>query len=364
MHSAAGCKAAWWGASRAGLHTRPPQWPPGRQPHQTRCSRQSGTGSRRHRRLSRATRAPSSSWQGAGIRSGWPSSRSRSPGPSWHRLSYAEWTGDPPTWPQSRPDRCKGEGRQKALHQRPSPPLAISHHRALVPTARSLAARFSFPVLTRSPFLLLTRCPVVPSQTPLPLHLTLAGASPRGVVLTYSWSGTARPCGTRTRGKGSPECTMQSQAHHHPERPAATKAMRVEGLHQRGREPVACRLPVPAGTLGPSKVPRSGLVQVRGPWCVNKGMADAHRPSGPIPSPLLGICQVPCWLRQGLQYLSPLSHHRPGHSEHWAHMNGQNSPGSHARAPLLLSPRGSCLCPTLATAVGRPGPTQLFAQVA
>lgn len=67
LHSAAGCKPAWWGASQEGLHTRPPQWPPGCWPHWMRCSRPSGTGSRLHRRLSRAPRDPSSSWQGAGI---------------------------------------------------------------------------------------------------------------------------------------------------------------------------------------------------------------------------------------------------------------------------------------------------------
>lgn len=66
LRSAAGCKPAFPGASQADPHTQRPRQPPGHWPHQTRRSRQSGTGSRPHRRLSRASRAPSSSWWGAG----------------------------------------------------------------------------------------------------------------------------------------------------------------------------------------------------------------------------------------------------------------------------------------------------------
>ena len=83
--------------------------------------------------------------------------------------------------------------------------------------------------------------------------------------------------------KPSPPPSQEARCH---------QGQAVTGWHQPCGEPVTCRLPVPTHSLGPSKAPRSRPVQVRGPLCTNKGMADANRPFGLNPGPPLGICQA------------------------------------------------------------------------
>lgn len=184
-------------------------------------------------------------------------------------------------------------------------------------------------------------------------------------MCAVAWSGHAWPWGTWTQRKGQCPSHMQSQAHHHPMRPGATKATRVEGLHQPCREPVACRLPVPLHTLGPSKVPHSGLVQVRGPLYRNKGIADAHRPLGPTwPTP--GHVEPRALMAQtdGTSSIFP---NPPATSLETlgttcAHKDGQNSPGPHAQASPQSPPVTAAPPPHSSHSCGSPRPPNLFAQ--
>lgn len=127
----------------------------------------------------------------------------------------------------------------KSSAQRPSPrpcsPLPTATHWG--PTTRSLAASLpAFLSSPASPLLFLTRSPVTPRQTPgFELSCRHLPEGPCSPTCGVTWSGPAWPWGTRTSGQCPQH--MQSQAHHHPARPGAAKAVMVEGLQQPCREP-------------------------------------------------------------------------------------------------------------------------------
>lgn len=145
------------------------------------------------------------------------------PGPGSTNCHTQERTGDPPTWPvlTSGPVRVGG-GTLCIKGQAPPPApalLAISHHRALVPTTQSLAApRPSFPVLTCIPF-----SSPGPLSAPARLHCLCWGHLPEGPC--------SPTCGValRHRRKGQP------QLHHaKPSPPPSCKARCHQG-HEGGR---------------------------------------------------------------------------------------------------------------------------------
>lgn len=127
----------------------------------------------------------------------------------------------------------------KSSAQRPSPrpcsPLPTATHWG--PTTRSLAASLpAFLSSPASPLLFLTRSPVTPRQTPgFELSCRHLPEGPCSPTCGVTWSGPAWPWGTRTSGQCPQH--MQSQAHRHPARPGAAKAVMVEGLQQPCREP-------------------------------------------------------------------------------------------------------------------------------
>lgn len=155
LRSAAGCRPACPGASRADPRTQHPRQPPGHRPHQTRHSRWSGTGSRPHRRPSRASRAPSSSWWGVERSEAGPAARSE----------VQAWGG------------VGGPGAEWG-----PPSLAHPHGAWLLPSQGSCPHMDLFLLLTGSPS-------PQPDSTRSRSNLSGGGASPRGAMLTHVCSG-------------------------------------------------------------------------------------------------------------------------------------------------------------------------------
>lgn len=179
LRSAAGCRPACLGASRADLRTQHPQQPPGHRPHQTRRSRRSGTGSRPHRRLSRGSRALSSSWWGVERSEAGPAARSEVQAQGG--VVGARSGDPPPASPSSEHRAVQVRGREpcsKTQIQACSPipttvPGPYKHRAWLLPSQGSRPHM--------DPFLLLTRSPSPqPDSTPSRSNLSGGGRLPEG----------------------------------------------------------------------------------------------------------------------------------------------------------------------------------------
>ena len=228
LRSAAGCRTACPGASRADPRTQHPRQPPGHRPHQTRRSRWSGTGSRPHRRPSRASRAPSSSWWGVERSEAGPAARSEVQ--AWGGVGGpgAEW-GPPLPGPSSEHWAVQVRGREPCSEGQAQPCSPIPTM-CWVPTNTEPGCfPPRAPVLTWTPFCF-SPGHYHPSQTPLAPGLISVegGVSPRGRAHPrVQWPFLA--LGPRTWTIGPPPPHMQSQAYHHPKRPAAShQGHRVE----------------------------------------------------------------------------------------------------------------------------------------